>query len=110
VSVYFDASVIASFLIDDPVAIGRRPHQSRGPVAVVSDFAVAEVASALNLRVRAGSMARDDACLALVSIAATGANGRTDSRHRSYTTWWDAIKYQERPPPDLDEVTTHLHS
>jgi len=66
VNVYFDASVIVSFVINDALSSRVEAYITREkPTAVVSDFAAAEVASALNLRVRAGTIAPDSARAAL---------------------------------------------
>jgi predicted nucleic acid-binding protein len=66
VNVYFDASVIVSFVINDALSPRVDAYiNSVSPIAVVSDFAAAEVASALNLRVRAGTMDQDGARAAL---------------------------------------------
>ena len=65
-NVYFDASVIVSFVITDALTPRVDAYITREkPTAVVSDFAAAEVASALSLRVRAGTMAQDGARAAL---------------------------------------------
>jgi predicted nucleic acid-binding protein len=66
VSVYFDASVIVPMFIED--AFNERVDafvRLTAPVVTVSNFAMAEVALALNLRVRAKLLRAEDARQAL---------------------------------------------
>jgi uncharacterized protein len=54
VSVYFDASLIVPMFVEDALNERADAYIERfAPLPVISDFAMAEVASALNLRVRA---------------------------------------------------------
>lgn len=67
-TVYADASVLVALIVPD--ALNQRAERFLGadPILLISDFAAAEFASALGLRVRIGSLSRDDAVLAFATF------------------------------------------
>ncbi len=70
-SVYFDASLIVSLLIEDNSSERASAYiEGHGPVPVVSDFAAAEVASAIGLRVRSKRLSESQARAAFADFDA----------------------------------------
>jgi urease accessory protein UreF len=71
VSVYFDANILVSVIVLDAMSAGAeaalRRHAER---AVVSDFCIAEVASAIGKRVRTGAMSVSDGTSVLAAFDA----------------------------------------
>lgn len=68
-SVYFDASVIVPLFIDDPLNDrANRLIEDHSPRPMVSDFAAAEVASALSRLVRIGRVEHTHARAALADF------------------------------------------
>jgi predicted nucleic acid-binding protein len=69
VSVYLDASVlVALFTIDHFTARAKSFLTTHSPMLVVSDFAVAEFASAVSRRVRTKDLTADEARIAFASF------------------------------------------
>lgn len=66
VTAYADASLLVALMVPD--AMGTRAMQflNTDPTLLISDFAAAEFASALGLRVRRGELPKDQALLAFV--------------------------------------------
>jgi predicted nucleic acid-binding protein len=68
-STYADTSVLVSLFVDDALTPSAQGYLSAAsPVLVVSDFAVAEFASALGNRVRSHMLSLDDARLAITDF------------------------------------------
>ena len=58
-SVYFDASLLVSLFVEDDLSDRANAYVAKHrPTPAISDFATAEVASAINRRVRVGGMSR----------------------------------------------------
>jgi len=62
VTIYFDASVILTLFLEEPdtPSVDRFIKRNRRPLAV-SEFAAAEVASGLSLRIRSGTLTETEA-------------------------------------------------
>ena len=68
-SVYFDASVIVSIVVRDALSIRARTYISaHQPSPVVSDFAAAEIAAVVGLRVRTKALSAAQAESALATF------------------------------------------
>ena len=60
--VYLDASVLVALFTNDPLTARADAYlRTSTPIAIVSDFAAAEFASAIARRVRIGEIAVEDA-------------------------------------------------
>jgi predicted nucleic acid-binding protein len=68
-SVYFDASVLVSLFVDDDLSIRAATYLGAyAPAPVLSDFAAAEFASAINRLVRMRILAADQAATAFAAF------------------------------------------
>ncbi|HWE98435.1 MAG TPA: type II toxin-antitoxin system VapC family toxin [Caulobacteraceae bacterium] len=72
-AVYADASVLVALVVPDAFNERAESFLDTDPILLISDFAAAEFASALGLRVRTGSLPRDDALLAFATFDSWGA-------------------------------------
>lgn len=68
-SVYLDASMLVSFIVNDALTVrAERVLGGLSASALVSDFVVAEVASAIGRRVRVGRLSVNDARATFVDL------------------------------------------
>jgi predicted nucleic acid-binding protein len=85
-SIYLDASVLVALMTTDPLT-GRAVALMRGKAvtAVVSDFAVAEVVSAVARQVRTKEMTPDDARAVFSQLDSGSPHTRRAPRQRAPT-------------------------
>jgi predicted nucleic acid-binding protein len=70
VSTYLDASVLLPFLIDEPTSTEIARYLTTQPERLVSDFAAAEVSSALSRMIRMRTLSHADASIRLADFDA----------------------------------------
>lgn len=69
-SVYLDASVLLPFLVDEPTSIDIERCLAAQPERLISDFAAAEVSSAVSRMVRTRHLSSEDASARLTDFDA----------------------------------------
>jgi predicted nucleic acid-binding protein len=70
VSVYLDASVLLPFLADEPTSLDIEGYLATQPERLISDFAAAEVSSAISRMVRTRHLSHEDASARLADFDA----------------------------------------